>query len=126
MAFDYLKWQREYRKKTRNSVTNFYERTRAGKLMRTYRNMKSRVEGVLKKKAHLYFGLDLLDKEDFYNWSKNSFEFESLFLFWEASGFKKGLSPSIDRIDPSLGYELGNIRWSTHSHNSSNTRRHNG
>ena len=126
MAFDFLKWQREYRKRTVNKVTNSYEKTRGGKLMRTYRNMKPRTEGVLKKKAHLYMGLDLLSKKDFYNWSKESFEFESLFLLWESSGFDKKLSPSIDRIDPSRGYEIGNMRWSTHSHNSANTRRHDG
>lgn len=116
--FDRLAWQREYRKRNNNSCTKAYEKSKSGKIMRTYRNMKSRVEGVLKKKAHLYGGLPLIDKSSFYEWSLSDEDFNRLFKEWEGSGHELKLSPSIDRIKTELGYEMGNIRWVTFSENS--------
>lgn len=119
---EYLRKQRERRKATGNATTKKYERTKNGKLMRTYRNMKSRVEGILKKKKHLYEGLPILPKEDFYKWAKSSSEFHRLFDEWEKSGYKCGESPSVDRIDPNKGYIIGNMRWLSHRENSRLTR----
>lgn len=115
--------QREYRESNQNSCTKVYEKTLDGYLMRTYRNMLSRVTGVLKKKAHLYEGKDILDKDHFYHWSKSS-NFPSLLKAYQESGWEPRMAPSIDRKDPELGYVDGNIRWITHSENSSTTRRH--
>jgi len=86
--------------------------------MRTYRNMTSRVKGILKKKAHLYEGLEILDKEPFYEWAKSNTEYQRLHEEWTASGYEYRLAPSIDRIDSSLGYTLDNIRWLPHWLNS--------
>jgi len=116
--FDRLKWQRDMRKANGNAQTKKYEKTKNGKLMRTYRNMYSRVSGILKTKAHLYEGLDILSKEDFYEWSLASDTFNAMFDEWVSSGYDKKLSPSIDRKDTNCGYVLGNIRWLTHSENS--------
>jgi hypothetical protein len=80
--------------------------------------MKSRVNGVLKNKAHLYCGKELLSKDEFYNWALNSNEFITLFNNYCSSGFDIKVAPSIDRIDSSKGYVIGNIRWITHSENS--------
>lgn len=102
----------------RVASTKKYEKTKSGFLMRAYRNMKSRVTGVQKLKAHIYVGLSILDKKDFYDWSLNSKEFNILFSLWENSGHKRTLTPSVDRIDSTKGYEQGNIRWITHSENS--------
>jgi len=110
--------QREYRLKNGNLCTKKYEKTKQGKLVRTYRNMQTRVYGILKTKAHLYEGLSLLEREDFYSWSLNDQDFNQLFENWETSGYDKKLSPSIDRINTSLGYSLENMRWLTHSENS--------
>lgn len=66
-------------KKNNNSVTKTYERTIKGKLVRTYRNMLSRVSSILKKKSHLYQGLDILDKEEFYDWSLQNENYLRLF-----------------------------------------------
>lgn len=111
-------WQREYRIKNNNLCTKRYEKTKKGKLVRSYRNMQSRVCGIVKTKVHLYGGLDLLDRETFYAWSLSDPSFNTLFDAWEKSGYNKKLSPSIDRIETSIGYVLGNIRWITHSENS--------
>ena len=110
--------QRESRKANGNAHTKKYERTKNGKLMRTYRNMYTRVSGILKTKAHLYEGLSILSKEDFYEWSLSDGTFNTLFDDWVSSGYGMKLSPSIDRQDASIGYEIGNIRWLTHSENS--------
>jgi len=110
---------RDRRKRTNNSATKVYEKTLKGKLIRTYRNMLSRVKGILKNKEHLYKGLEILDKEDFYKWSLDNKEYEILFNQWVSSGYDLKLSPSIDRKDASKGYTLDNIRWVTFSENCS-------
>lgn len=119
IGFDRLAWQRERRKRTNNSDTKRYERTKKGKLMRTYRNMESRTKGMVEGKSHLYQGLEVLPRQSFYDWSLSCKDFNSLYDDWVSSGFDKKLSPSIDRIDTSKGYTLDNMRWLTHSENSS-------
>lgn len=120
---EYLRKQREYRAANGNAVTKRYERTKKGKLMRTYRNMQSRVLGILKLKRHLYEGKDILSREAFYAWAMNSAEFHRLFDGWVASGYRCGASPSVDRLDTSGGYTIGNIEWVTHSENSRRSSR---
>lgn len=111
-------WQREYRLLVGNIGTFRYEKTKKGFLMRTYRNMKSRVEGVQKLKSHLYTGKDLLDKNVFYDWALNNYDFNSLFKTWEVSDYIRTLTPSIDRIRTDKGYVIENMQWITHSENS--------
>jgi hypothetical protein len=48
--------QQKLRKKNKNEYTKRYEKTKHGFLMRLYRNIKSRITGVQKKKYHLYEG----------------------------------------------------------------------
>lgn len=113
-----MEWQRNQRLATGNAHTKKYERTSNGKLMRIYRNMKSRVEGIQKLKAHLYEGKELLSKEQFKEWA-NSEEYLDMYQNWKDSDFDRKLSPTVDRIDSSLGYTTENMRWLTHSENSS-------
>lgn len=110
--------QRENRKATGNAATKKYEKTVKGFLMRTYRNMKSRVTGIQKKKFHLYEGKELISKERFYQWSLTNKDFKRLFAQWEILEYDRRYTPSIDRVDTSKGYTPGNIRWITHSENS--------
>lgn len=112
------RWQREYRKKTGNAYTRKYEKSPRGFLMRAYRNMLSRVSGVQTKKMHLYFGLPLMPKEQFYEWASRDAQFWVLYKQWVAQGYPRKLTPSVNRIDSSKGYELGNVEWITHSLNS--------
>lgn len=95
-----------------------YEKTIDGFLMRGYRNMLSRVKGIQKLKAHLYLGKEILSKESFYKWANESKEFHKLYTNWTLNGYERKLTPSVDRIDSSKGYELDNMRWITHSENS--------
>lgn len=91
--------------------------------MRTYRNMLSRVRGVQKRVAHIYQGLPILDKNEFYEWALNSSDYIDLWRVWVASDYDYKLTPSIDRIDPKQGYELWNMQWLTHSDNSAKVNR---
>lgn len=114
---------RRDRENKRNKETNFtyfkiYEKTPNGFLMRMYHNMKSRINGIQKKKHHLYKEKYLLPKEDFYKWAKSNNKFFELFSNYEASGYDQKLAPSVDRIDSAKGYEITNMEWVTHSENS--------
>lgn len=116
--FDKLKWQRIYRRKNHNSDTIRYEKTPSGFLMRKYRNMQSRVLGIQKLKSHLYLGLYILPREEFYRWATTNETFWVLYRKWIVSGYDRKLCPTVDRIDPAKGYELPNMEWVTHSENS--------
>lgn len=113
-----LLWQRAKRKENGNAYTLKYERTKHGKLMRVYRNMKSRIEGVQKHKAHLYVGKYLMPKDEFYTWAVMSPEFHRLYAEWVESGYERKLAPSVDRVDSRVGYRAWNMQWVTHSENS--------
>lgn len=115
---DKLKKQKIYRSRTGNLATKKYEKTHKGFLMRLYRNMKSRVAGIQKKCIHLYYGKELLPKDEFYNWANSSPEFYRIFDKYEKSGYDRKEAPTVDRIDPSKGYSIDNMRWITHSENS--------
>jgi calcineurin-like phosphoesterase family protein len=96
-----------------------YEKTEKGFLMRAYRNLVSRCTGVQSNKRHLYQGMQYLSREEFYALSEESTDFKGLFSAWEVSGYDQKLAPSVDRIWPMFGYIKDNIRWVTHSVNSS-------
>jgi hypothetical protein len=106
-----------------NLWTRRYEKTKKGFLVRMYRNMKSRVVGIQKGCIHLYVGLEILPKDEFYDFALNNSEFHRLFKEWENALYERRLCPSIDRIDTKFGYTLGNIQFLTMSENSSKTSR---
>ena len=110
--------QREYRRLTNNAATKKYEKTKKGFLMRLYRNMQSRIEGVQAQKHHLYEGKELLPRNEFYRWALASKDFHVIFEAWERHGHVRKLAPSVDRIDSDLGYSIENMEWVTHSENS--------
>lgn len=115
----YNEKQRERRKLNGNCITKKYEKTRKGFLMRLYRNIKSRIAGIQKAKFHLYQGKELtFSREQFYNQYLDDALFNGLFDIWECGGHDRKLTPSLDRIDSSKGYNFDNLEWVTHSENS--------
>ena len=114
-----MEYQKARRIATNNASIHKYEKTENGFLMRMYRNMKSRVTGVQQKKAHLYLGKELLNKEEFYEWAKCSPMFMVLFRQYKESGYEQKQAPTVDRLDSSKGYILDNMQWVTQSVNSS-------
>ena len=116
----YKAHRREYLQKTGNAGSKKYEKTPKGYLMRSYRNMESRVKGI--QKAGSWTGKEILPREDFYEWALNNPTFLRLFRDYEASSYDRKLAPSPDRIDSSKGYALENMRWLTHSENSARAK----
>jgi len=112
-----MKYSKEHNEKMRG-YCNKYEKTHKGFVMRLYRNMKSRVEGVQEKKSHLYKGRSLLPKDEFYSWALNDKDFLQLFENYTVSGYQRRLAPSVDRIDSKKGYSLDNMEFVTMSENS--------
>lgn len=116
-------YQRQKRVTIDNLYTKKYEKTKKGFLVRMYRNMTSRVNGIQIKNYHLYKNKHILEKEEFYNWALNNDKFHQLFEVWELNNYKRKITPSIDRIDANFGYILGNIQFLTLSENCSKTSR---
>lgn len=112
----YAEMRRRRRHETNNAATKKYEKTPKGYLMRSYRNMLSRVQGV--QKIGTWTGKEILPKEEFYEWALSDPTFRRLFAAYEESDYERRLAPSPDRIDSSKGYTLDNMRWLTHSENS--------
>jgi len=96
-----------------------WNRTTKGYLSNIYSGMRSRVRNPKSDKHYLYKGLKLLTREEFCRWANNCPSFSRLHREWTESGFERRLSPSVDRIDSTRGYVLGNIQWITQSENSS-------
>ena len=97
--------------------SRLYEKTPSGYLMRSYRNMKSRVDGIQKRKFNLYDGLYLMPKEEFKAYVEDE-NFLKLLSEYKDSNWELGKAPSVDRIYPWFGYHKDNIRWVSHSENS--------
>ena len=108
---------KESKNKALSENNKKYFKTKKGKVVSTYINMNRRVRGYVKK--HIYEGLEIMSKDDFYKFSLNDDQYNKLHDAWVLSGFDRKLSPSIDRIDGSKGYTIDNVRWITHSENSS-------
>lgn len=97
-----------------NRWQKWYGRTKTGFLVNSYANIKRRCHGLQNK---FYKGLPYPSKKSFYEWANSSEQFHVLFDAYEKSGFKTRLAPSVDRINPALGYLFENIRWVTLSEN---------
>jgi hypothetical protein len=79
-------------------------------IKRKYRGM------VLRTKKYNFS--NIITREKFYEFARNSPELKILHEAWIESGYKLKLAPSVDRIDNNLGYVSGNIQFITQSENS--------
>lgn len=111
--------QKEQVKESGDAAHRRYRKTPNGYLSLTYSNMRGRILGRIKKSAHLYEGLELLSRKDFYAWAKKDSTFEKMLATYIESGYDLRLAPSVDRIDTQFGYTVDNMRWLIQSHNSS-------
>lgn len=112
-----------------------YDRSFAGLPRRRYRDMKSRIAGK-PQYGDRWKGLELLPLEDFVQWSLNGVDsnYPALWeawskgddfpemkingtipILWSGRPYQTLLAPSIDRIDSTIGYVLGNMQWLTRS-----------
>lgn len=59
-----------------------------------------------------------IEIEDFYNRFIKDEQFNRLYIDWQESNYEYCKCPSVDRINPKLGYSIDNIQFITHSQNS--------
>ena len=112
------KWHAENREARKLTLAS-YRRSLAGHIIHRYASMKQRVEGRgTKRSIPLYEGLELLPRADFIEWASKDRSLLVLHREWVRSGYSYKLTPSINRVDNSKGYVLGNMEWVTKSQNS--------
>lgn len=74
-------------------------------------------------KKPAYNGLSFLQLDEFKAWAKADKDFHALFEIWVLAGHERVLLPTVNRINPKLGYVIDNIEWLTLSANCSAARR---
>jgi hypothetical protein len=100
---EHNQWLRDWRK------------TLVGKASAAYYAMQQRVRGQVHRSNHA--GLNIVSMPEFLDWATADQEYIRLYDAWVTSGYVFSLTPSIDRIDVDIGYEIGNMRWLTQSEN---------
>lgn len=109
-----IQFRRNYRNKRfilkRQSVEHF--------IKEMYWNISGRVNGKsINKSSSYYKGLDICSKDEFFDFALNNVELKKLFKNWELNNYQRKFIPSVDRIDPTIGYTIGNIQFLTQSDN---------
>lgn len=94
--------------------------TKRGFLCGLYNQIRRRVDGRLNSGPE-YTGLPLLPRTLFFAWSLSNPTFNRLWDTWQEAERLHKLAPSIDRINTTGGYVLGNIQWLSHGANSGKT-----
>lgn len=70
-------------------------------------------------KHETYLGRDVMELDEWTSFCNDTMdEFMELYVQWQESGYKRAQAPSIDRINNSIGYVIGNVQWMTQSQNS--------
>lgn len=68
------------------------------------------IKGVIKGSEN-YYGLPFISRSDFFRWALSNDDFWIFFDAYKLSGYQQRLTVSIDRLDTSKGYVIGNMRW---------------
>lgn len=87
-----------------------YQRTKRGFVTRLYANQ-------IKGSKGRTYGLPKYTKEELFIWLEEQKNYNKLRKNWEASNFDKMLTPSVDRINDHIGYNLDNIQLMTWEEN---------
>src|SRR3990167_8330451 len=106
-------YNKEYNARFRARISKkrkAYRKTFRGYIVGMYMNMRQRVLGQIRGNAHIYGGLPILPKRDFYEFAASRAGLRKMFVAYEQSGYRKRLAPSVDRIEGNRGYVLDNIR----------------
>ena len=76
-----------------------YRKTKKGWINMIYYSMSRRVKGKCNPRhVKLYLGLPILSKKEFEDFIEKS-DFERVHKNWKLSGYKRNMSPSINRIN---------------------------
>lgn len=112
------------KKYVRSRDTKEYDRNRYHNnvnryLKHKYYMMRQRCgDGKYSQRNYVRHGLSLT-LEEWLGWCNETMPtFMALYNAWKDNGCDPKLTPTIDRIDNSRGYELGNLQWLTRSANS--------
>lgn len=86
-----------------------YQNSLQGKALHRFRAIEQRCKRTGKELG--------FDREWFLVWALSSRAYRALHAAWVASEYNTWLTPSVDRIDDTLGYVEGNIQWMTWKEN---------
>jgi hypothetical protein len=95
-----------------------WRKSKKGYLSKQYSGMVQRIKGRNQGRDYLYEGLPIMSRNEFYSFANKDEAFKELFSMWIRSGYYQQYAPSIDRIDSTKGYIIGNIRFITFYENS--------
>ena len=95
-----------------------FKRTKKGWMARAFQAMKQRE----RKRGHCSIDYNLGDFERYISLNK---DFDKLYNKWVKSGYKKSLAPSVDRLEDTLGYSIGNIQITSWKDNNKKSHEYN-
>jgi hypothetical protein len=79
-------------------------------LKHLYCKLKDRCTNPNNKNSDIYLGMKFCSRKSFLDKFENNFQYLRVYRDWQKSGFNVSKAPSVDRIDPSKGYILSNLR----------------